>query len=59
MIGIGGVATAAVVQQVRLVVGVQHVVHLIVNASEGQYVGVIITTCRHALAISRASKSYD
>lgn len=35
VVGICGVATAAVVQQVRLVVGVQHVIHLIVNASEG------------------------
>ena len=58
VIGIGGVATATVVQQVRLVVGVQHVVHLIVNASEGQDIWVIITTCKHVLAISGISASY-
>lgn len=56
VIGIGGVATAAVVQQMRLVVGVQHVVHLIVNASEGQHIWVIITTCNHAL-LGRVSAS--
>ena len=49
VIGIDGVATAAIIQQARLVVGVQHVVHLIVDASEGQYIWVIIATCKHVL----------
>ena len=45
MVGIGGVATAAVVQQVRLVVWVYHVVCFIVNTSEGQDIWVIVPTC--------------
>ena len=45
VVGIGCVSTSAVVQQMRFVLAIHHVVSLIVNASVRQDVWVIITTC--------------
>ncbi len=57
MVGIGGVATATVVQQVGLVVGVKHVVDLVVDASEGQHIWVVVPTCKYVSLLSSGTLS--
>ena len=55
MIGADSVPTPTVVQQVGLVVGVQHVICFIVNASEGQHVWIIVSACKQRLSMCRNS----